>query len=95
MHGTALAGERFLVEFVSANPTGPLLVVNARAAAFGEALCRVIAAQGATVEREYLVNDAGAQVRNLALLVEAIDRIMTDGETPALMWAGSLRPDPL
>ncbi len=69
--GTSLAGERFLVEFVSANPTGPLLVVNARAAAYGDALCRVLVAQGAAVEREYLVNDAGAQVRNLALSVEA------------------------
>jgi arginyl-tRNA synthetase len=70
-NGTALAGERILVEFVSANPTGPLVVVNARAASFGAALCRVIEAAGATVGREYYVNDAGAQVRNLALSVEA------------------------
>ncbi len=69
--GTALAGERILVEFVSANPTGPLVVANARAASFGEALCRVLAAHGAAVEREYLVNDAGSQVRNLAKSVEA------------------------
>lgn len=69
--GAALAGERVLVEFVSANPTGPLVVANARAAAFGESLCRVLAAQGATVEREYLVNDAGQQVKNLARSVEA------------------------
>lgn len=69
--GVALTSERMLVEFVSANPTGPLVVANARAAAFGEALCRVLEASGAKVEREYLVNDAGSQVRNLARSVEA------------------------
>ncbi len=69
-HGTALQGEKILVEFVSANPTGPLLVVNARAASFGDALSRILTAQGATVEREYYVNDAGNQVNNLARSVE-------------------------
>jgi len=70
-HSRLLAGERFLVEFVSANPTGPLVVANARAAAFGDSLCRCLAAAGAAVEREYYVNDAGMQVRNLGLSVLA------------------------
>ena len=69
--GTAMAGERLLVEYVSGNPTGPLVVANARHAAFGEALCRCLEAAGAKVEREYYVNDALQQVRNLALSVEA------------------------
>jgi len=69
--GAALAHQKFLVEFVSANPTGPLVVANARYAAFGEALCRVLEASGATVEREYYINDAGQQVLNLALSLEA------------------------
>jgi len=69
--GTTMAGERFLVEFVSGNPTGPLVVANARHAAFGDPLCRCLEAAGAKVEREYYVNDAGQQVRNLALSVEA------------------------
>lgn len=66
-----LSGEKFLVEFVSANPTGPLVVANARHAAFGEALCRCLEAAGAGVDREYYVNDGGTQVRNLALSMEA------------------------
>ena len=70
-HGLALSGERILVEFVSANPTGPLVVANARAASFGDALCRCLEAAGAKVEREYYVNDAGSQVRNLGLSVTA------------------------
>ncbi len=69
--GRTLSEEHFLVEFISANPTGPLVVANARAAVFGNSLCRCLEAAGASVEREYLVNDAGAQVRNLALSVEA------------------------
>ena len=62
----SLAGEKFLVEFVSANPTGPIVVANARAASFGDSLCRVLQAAGAEVSREYYVNDAGMQVKNLA-----------------------------
>ncbi len=69
--GNLLKGERFLVEFVSANPTGPLVVANARHAAFGEALCRCLKFAGAEVEREFYANDGGSQVRNLALSVEA------------------------
>ena len=66
-----LEGEKFLVEFVSANPTGPVVVANARAAAFGDSLCRVLQSAGAQADREFYVNDAGMQVRNLGLSVLA------------------------
>ena len=54
-------------EFVSANPTGPLNIVSARAAAVGDSICRVLEATGNQVAREYYVNDAGNQVRLLGL----------------------------
>jgi arginyl-tRNA synthetase len=55
--------ERILVEFVSANPTGPVTVASGRHAAYGDALCRVLEWAGHRVEREYYVNDFGSQVR--------------------------------
>lgn len=64
--GETRAGERVRVEFVSANPTGPLVIVNARAAAVGDAIVRLLRAQGATVVAEYYVNDAGNQALALA-----------------------------
>lgn len=64
-------GERVLVEFVSANPTGPLNVVNARAAAFGDALVRCLRRAGFRAEAEFYVNDAGQQFNKLALSVRA------------------------
>lgn len=64
-------GRRVLVEFVSANPTGPLNVVNCRAAAYGDALVRCLRAAGYAAEAEYYVNDAGGQVRKLALSLRA------------------------
>ncbi len=54
-------GSKILLEFVSANPTGPLNVVNARAAALGDSIGNLLAASGWKVEREYYVNDAGVQ----------------------------------
>jgi len=54
-------GQRVQVEFVSANPTGPLTAGNGRGAAFGSVLAEVLSAAGYEVEREYLVNDAGTQ----------------------------------
>jgi arginyl-tRNA synthetase len=60
------------VEFVSANPTGPLHVGNARGAFAGDLLCRVLEAGGQRVTREYYFNDFGAQVRNLGASVLAI-----------------------
>ncbi|AGT88341.1 arginine--tRNA ligase [Amycolatopsis mediterranei] len=60
--GDALAGTRINLEFVSANPTGPIHLGGTRWAAVGDALGRVLAAQGADVTREYYFNDAGAQI---------------------------------
>jgi arginyl-tRNA synthetase len=63
---------RVNVEFVSANPTGPLHIGNARGAFVGDLLCRVLEAAGHEVTREYYFNDFGAQVRNLGASVLAI-----------------------
>ncbi|HLU18988.1 MAG TPA: arginine--tRNA ligase [Pusillimonas sp.] len=63
--------EKILVEFVSANPTGPLHVGHARQAALGDSLCRVLATQGYDVTREFYYNDAGNQIDNLAISVQA------------------------
>jgi arginyl-tRNA synthetase len=65
---------RVNVEFVSANPTGPLHIGNARGAFVGDLLCRVLEAAGHEVTREYYFNDFGAQVRNLGASVLAIRR---------------------
>jgi arginyl-tRNA synthetase len=64
-------GEKILVEFVSANPTGPLHVGHARQAALGDAICRLYDANGCEVTREFYYNDAGNQIHNLALSVQA------------------------
>jgi len=65
------AGQKVVVEFVSANPTGPLHVGHGRQAALGDALASLLQAQGYEVTREYYYNDAGAQIQNLALSVQA------------------------
>ena len=62
-------GERVIVEFVSANPTGPLHVGHGRGAAFGAALADVLEATGYDVHREYYINDAGRQMNILAVSV--------------------------
>ena len=59
------------VEFVSANPTGPLHVGHGRAAAIGDCLARLLDANGWSVKREFYYNDAGVQIQNLALSVQA------------------------
>ncbi len=64
-------GEKVLVEFVSANPTGPLHVGHGRGAAIGDALANLLAAVGFDVSREFYINDAGRQIRLLALSVYA------------------------
>src|SRR6266542_2469858 len=71
-YGTSEAGKgkRYRIEFVSANPTGPLVIVNARAAAVGDALARILRSLGSTVESQYYVNDAGNQVLTLARSIE-------------------------
>ena len=63
--------QRIQIEFVSANPTGPLNIVSARAAAVGDVMTNLFAAVGHEVQREYYVNDAGRQVRLLGMSVSA------------------------
>jgi arginyl-tRNA synthetase len=72
--GGAQPAERILVEFVSANPTGPMHVGHARNAAYGDSLARVLAFHGHEVEREFYVNDAGSQVRALGESIRAVAR---------------------
>lgn len=69
--GGASTSERILVEFVSANPTGPLVAASGRHAAYGDALAEILAFHGHEVHREYYLNDAGGQVRKLGESVQA------------------------
>ncbi|MGH2925268.1 MAG: arginine--tRNA ligase [Solirubrobacterales bacterium] len=71
--------ERVIVEFVSANPTGPLTVASGRGAAYGDSLARLLELTGSRVEREYLLNDVGGQVRRFA---ESIAARMQGAEPP-------------
>lgn len=64
-------GKTIDVEFISANPTGKLHLGHAREAALGDSICRVLNAAGYKVTREYYVNDAGNQIHNLALSLQA------------------------
>ncbi len=68
---TTGSGRKVQVEFVSANPTGPLHIGHGRGAAIGDTICRLLAATGWDVTREFYYNDAGAQIANLALSVQA------------------------
>ena len=68
---TVGAGQKVQVEFVSANPTGPLHVGHGRQAALGDAIAALLEAQGCAVTREFYYNDAGVQIQNLALSVQA------------------------
>jgi arginyl-tRNA synthetase len=76
--GAGAAGERVQVEFVSANPTGPITVASARHAAYGDSLARILELAGNSVEREYYVNDAGTQVRKFGESIRSRAR----GEEP-------------
>ena len=76
--GAGDAGERVQLEFVSANPTGPITVAAARHAAYGDSLARILELAGNDVEREYYVNDAGTQVRKFGESIRARAR----GEEP-------------
>jgi arginyl-tRNA synthetase len=69
--GGAVSPERVLLEFVSANPTGPLVAASGRHAAYGDALARILAHHGHSVKREYYFNDAGGQIRLLGESVRA------------------------
>ena len=69
--GGAETPERILIEFVSANPTGPLTAAGARHGAYGDALARLLTFFGHTVGREYYFNDAGAQIQRLGESIQA------------------------
>jgi len=70
-HGSALAGVRINLEFISANPTGPLHLGHTRWAAVGDSLGRVLSAAGADVTREFYINDRGNQMELFGASVEA------------------------
>ncbi|MBF6090317.1 arginine--tRNA ligase [Nocardia cyriacigeorgica] len=87
-YGTAdtLAGTKINLEFVSANPTGPVHLGGTRWAAVGDALGRILAAQGAEVVREYYFNDHGAQIDRFA---ESLVAAATGAPTPEKGYAGA------
>jgi arginyl-tRNA synthetase len=70
-HSNVGEGRKVQVEFVSANPTGPLHIGHGRGAAVGDSLCRLLAATGWDVTSEFYYNDAGQQINNLGLSVQA------------------------
>jgi arginyl-tRNA synthetase len=72
--GGALRPERILVEFVSANPTGPMHVGHARNAAYGDSLSRMLAFHGHSVDSEFYVNDAGSQIVKFGESIRALAR---------------------
>jgi arginyl-tRNA synthetase len=81
---------KVMIEFVSANPTGPLHVGHGRGAAIGDSLARLLAATGWAVHREFYYNDAGQQIENLALSVQARAQGLTpdDDSWPADGYRG-------
>ena len=84
--GAAMAERAVNLEFVSANPTGPLHIGGARWAAVGDALGRILSAQGAQVTREYYFNDAGAQIDRF---VRSLLAAASDQPTPPDGYAGA------
>ncbi|MFP6557174.1 arginine--tRNA ligase [Paraburkholderia sp. B3] len=89
------AGRHVLVEFVSANPTGPLHVGHGRQAALGDAISNVLASQGYDVHREFYYNDAGVQIGNLAISTQARARGFKpgDAEWPEAAYNGEYIAD--
>jgi arginyl-tRNA synthetase len=83
--GSARVQERYQVEMVSANPTGPITVASARNGAYGDSVARLLEFAGHTVEREYYYNDAGAQMERFRASVEAVRR---GGEPPEEGYQG-------
>jgi arginyl-tRNA synthetase len=76
------SGEKVLVEFVSANPTGPLHLGHGRGAALGDTLCRILSFCGYGVEREFYINDAGEQIRLLGESIFCRFRQVQDPDYP-------------
>ncbi|MDB4606966.1 arginine--tRNA ligase [Pontimonas sp.] len=89
-HGDALAGQTINVEFVSANPTGPLHIGHTRWAALGDSLVRVLRSAGAEVTSEFYVNDAGAQMDTFGASILAA---IVDEPTPENGYHGSYIKD--
>ena len=92
---TSGAGRKVQVEFVSANPTGPLHIGHGRGAAIGDTICRLLQATGWDVTREFYYNDAGQQITNLALSVQARCLVIEpeDGRWPADGYQGQYIKD--
>jgi arginyl-tRNA synthetase len=88
--GGADPAERILTEFVSANPTGPLVAASGRHAAYGDALARILEYHGHEVSREYYFNDAGGQIR---LLGESVRARALGQEVPEGGYQGSYVAD--
>ena len=88
--GSAERPERIQVELVSANPTGPITVAAARNGAYGDAVARLLAFAGHTVEREYYYNDAGAQ---MDLFRASVDAVRRGEEPPADGYRGAYVAD--
>jgi arginyl-tRNA synthetase len=88
--GGAEPPERILIEFVSANPTGPLVAASGRHAAYGDALARILEHHGHAVTREYYFNDAGNQIR---LLGESVQARARGEEVPEDGYQGSYVAD--
>ena len=82
VYGTndSLKGQKIMVEFVSANPTGPMHMGNARGGVLGDTLASVLAACGADVSREFYVNDAGHQIDKFARSIEVRYLQLINGE---------------
>lgn len=91
----SLAGRRVQVEFVSVNPTGPLTVGHGRSAVIGDVLARVLEAAGASVEREYYINDAGNQIRMLGLSLRHQYRLQhgIESQAPSAGYRGAYVAD--
>ena len=92
---TSGAGHKLLVEFVSANPTGPLHVGHGRQAALGDAICNLYAAQGWEVYREFYYNDAGVQIHTLATSAQCRARGLKPGDAtwPEVAYNGDYIAD--
>ena len=90
-----IADQAMVVEFVSANPTGPLHVGHGRQAALGDAICNLLATQGAHVYREFYYNDAGVQIHTLATSTQARAKGIKPGDAnwPELAYNGDYIAD--
>ena len=88
-------GRKLMVEFVSANPTGPLHVGHGRQGALGDSICRLFESQGWAVSREFYYNDAGVQIATLARSTQARIRGVKPGDTgwPADAYNGDYIAD--